>query len=320
MTLQWKRNCKLTIQINKNQPQALDFSDFRIKFQVSQATAEQPKAALIYIYNLSSQTMNLLADVDNAKIDAQITLECSYGSDKPEIIFKGRVFQYRRGRDNATDTWLCVLAQSADKLKTEAVINQCVPAGTSIDAMGKIVVAEAKKYEVEQGELVKLSDQKYPRGRVLFGSLSGYIQKIGKENNVIFDYSDDILSSIQIDKFSIQPMQILTPNTGLVGLPQLTSDGLNVRCLINTKLKRMGRIQVDMTNLQTEQYDIAYEPQGKDQPFKNPKTATNAEGIFIIQAIEYIGDTRGDEWYCDMVCTAIGAVVPKSGITIAAVD
>ena len=320
MTLQWKRNCKLTIQVDKNEPQALNFSKFRIVFSVSQATNEQPKAAEIYIYNLSSQTMNLLAGADNSKTDTQVILECSYGTDAPMVVFKGRVFQYRRGRENATDTWFCILAQSGDKLATEAIINQCVPAGTGINAVGEIVVLEAQKHGMTVGEMAKLSEQKYPRGRVLFGSLHGYIQKIGKENNVVFDYSDDVLSSVDLNKHSIEPMQILTPKTGLVGLPQLTSEGLSIKCLLNPKLKRMGRVQVDMSNLQTEQYDINYGGQGVDQILKNPKTATNTQGIFVIRAIEHNGDTRGDEWYTSMICTSEGAAVPTTGITINAVD
>lgn len=44
------------------------------------------------------------------------------------------------------------------------------------------------------------------------------------------------------------------------------------------------------------------------------------DSTFVIQAIKHSGDTRGDEYYTNMVCTALGAVVPKSGITINAVD
>ena len=76
MTLQWKRNCKLTIQIDANEPKALDLSQFKIVFNIGQATNEQPKAAEIYIYNLSSETMNLLAGVDSQKINTQVILEC----------------------------------------------------------------------------------------------------------------------------------------------------------------------------------------------------------------------------------------------------
>lgn len=319
MTLQWKRNCKLTIQIDANEPKALDLSQFKIVFNVGQATNEQPKAAEIYIYNLSASTMNLLAGVDSQKINTQVILECGYGSEL-SVVFKGRVFQYRRGRDNPTDTWLCVLAISGDAVQNDALVNQSIPAGTSKNEVSNILVSETNKYGLVTGEIASISEQQYPRGRVFFGSLHESIQQFGKENNIDFDYSDDVISSINKLGFSVEPVQVLTPKTGMVGMPQLTSEGLTVKCLLNPKLKRKGRIQVDMSNLQTESYDIGYSSQQVDQPYKNPKLATNAEGIFIIQAIEHSGDTRGDEWYTHLVCTAINAVVPKSGITINAVD
>ena len=319
MTLQWKRNCKLTIQIDANEPKALDLSQFKIVFNVGQATNEQPKAAEIYIYNLSASTMNLLAGVDSQKINTQVILECGYGSEL-SVVFKGRVFQYRRGRDNPTDTWLCVLAISGDAVQNDALVNQSIPAGTSKNEVSNILVSETNKYGLVTGEIANISEQQYPRGRVFFGSLHDSIQQFGKENNIDFDYSDDVINSINKLGFSVEPVQVLTPKTGMVGMPQLTSEGLTVKCLLNPKLKRKGRIQVDMSNLQTESYDIGYSGQQVDQPYKNPKLATNAEGMFIIQAIEHSGDTRGDEWYTHLVCTAINAVVPKSGITINAVD
>jgi hypothetical protein len=319
MTLQWKRNCKLTIQIDANDPKALDLSQFKIVFTVGQATSEQPKAAEIYIYNLSASTMNLLAGVDSQKINTQVILECGYGSEL-SVVFKGRVFQYRRGRDNPTDTWLCVLAISGDAVQNDALVNQSIPAGTSKNEVSNILVSETNKYGLVTGEIASISEQQYPRGRVFFGSLHDSIQQFGKENNIDFDYSDDVISSINKLGFSVEPVQVLTPKTGMVGMPQLTSEGLIVKCLLNPKLKRKGRVQVDMSNLQTESYDIGYSSQQVDQPYKNPKLATNAEGMFIIQAIEHSGDTRGDEWYTHLVCTAINAVVPKSGITINAVD
>lgn len=319
MTKQWMRNFRLTIQIDKAKTKALDLSEFRCVFQVSQAVVDQPKAAQVFIYNLSDKTMNILAGTDSQKKDTTLILECSYGDDQLQTIFKGRVFQYRRGRDNPTDTWLCVLAISGDKVKNDSIINTSVAAGTTIDGVSKAVIAEAEKAGVTIGETATLSDQAYPRGRALFGSTDLFLAKIGKENNIVFDLSDDVLQSYIQDGFSSEPIFELTATSGMVGLPELTSEGLNVKCLINPKLKRMGRIKVDMTNLQTQQYDIAYGSEQVDQVYKNAKTATNAQGIFVIQAIEHDGDTRGNDWYTSMVCTALGAAVPKSGITISAV-
>lgn len=320
MTLQWGRNCKLTIQINENQPEALDLSDFKITFRIGQATNSTPKAAEIYIYNLSSATMNKLAGLSNEKIDTTVILECGYLLGPLETIFKGRVFQYRRGRDNPTDTWLCVLAQSGDKFKKTALVNQCVPAGTTVDETGKILVEEATKNGIDVGEVAAISNNKYPRGRVLFGSLEENLRQVYEENNMVLDFSDDTLAAIPIAGYTVVPVQILTAKTGMIGMPQLTMEGLEVNCLLNPKMKWGGRVQVDMTNLQTESYDIAYAGQEVDQAQRDPKMATNAGGLFIIRSVEHYGDTRGNDWYTKLVCIGVDAVVPKSGITIESVD
>ena len=74
MSLQWGRLCRLTIQINKDAPEALDLSDFHIYFHISQPTTEAPKAAEIYIYNMSKETMDLLCGIDDQKIEGQVIL------------------------------------------------------------------------------------------------------------------------------------------------------------------------------------------------------------------------------------------------------
>ncbi len=56
MTMQWMRNCRLTIQVDKNAPEALDFSDFKITFVVSQerpSSLRRPKfISIIYLIKL----------------------------------------------------------------------------------------------------------------------------------------------------------------------------------------------------------------------------------------------------------------------------
>jgi hypothetical protein len=72
------------------------------------------------------------------------------------------------------------------------------------------------------------------------------------------------------------------PQTGVIGMPQLTSEGLNITCLLNPKLKWGGRVQVDMTNMQTESYDINYGGQMVDQPYKNPNLATEQMDVYYL--------------------------------------
>lgn len=316
----WLRKCRLSIQIEQGKPEALDLSEFKIYFHIGQATTETPKAAEIYIYNLSDETMNRLCGSDNEKKDTIITLEVGYKDTPFETLFKGQVFQFRRGRDNQVDRWLCVLAQSGDHLKKYAVVNQCVPSGTTIDETGKLLVAEAENHGVESGEIPALSDQKYPRGRVFFGSLYTHIEQFYTENDMFIDMDDGILNANTYVGYRTEPVIILNRDSGMIGMPQLTTEGLKVSCAINPKLKRGGRVQVDMSNLQTEAYDISYGQQEVGKPQKNANLATNKGGLFVIQSLESVGDTRGEDWYHNLVCTAIGATVPKSGVSITAVD
>ena len=222
MAEQWLRRCKVKVQKKQGAEEALDLSSFKIYAHISQATTDAPKAAEIYIYNLSTNTMNALAGEDNENLGATVTIEVGYQNTPIELLFKGQVFQYRRGRDNPVDKWLRILAQSGDHLKTYATVNQCVPAGTTIDEAGKILVAETVKHDIEQGEVPALSDQAYPRGRVFFGGLYSHLEQYYNENNVFLDVDDGILNANTYVGYRTEPMIILNRQSGMVGIPQLT--------------------------------------------------------------------------------------------------
>lgn len=318
MSEQWMRQCKLTVQIDKEQPQALDLSDFHIYFHISQPTTEAPKAAEIYIYNLSKTTMDLLCGADDQKASSKVLLEVGYESSGLEILFKGEVFQYRRGRDNQVDTWLCILAVSGKVVKTEKTVGISIPAQTSVNETKNILLKEYEKAGLQLGYSPELSDQKFIRGQVLFGSLDLNMQQFSKDNDLAYTLSDEEIHMRIVDRYTIEPLHILTAKTGVVGMPQLTTEGLKITCLLNPKLKWGGRVQVDMTNMQTESYDIAYGQEGVDQTFKNPNLASGVNGMFIICSSEHSGDNRGNDWHTSLVCIAVGGTVPKSGISITA--
>lgn len=320
MSMQWDRKCKLTIQIDGSSNQALDLSDFKIVFNIGQASTEKPKFAEIYIYNLSLATMNLLAGVDDLNTDNQVILEVGYADSGLEILFKGNVFQYRRGRDNQVDTWLCVLAQSSDAVVKYQTISESIPSGTTIDSMKQRLMLGYEQAGLQLGESPELSSQQLIRGRVVFGSLHDKMLQFAKENECAISVADGGVVMTQNDRYTLETdVQVLTAKTGMVGMPQLTSEGLQVTCLLNPKMKFMSRVQVDMTNLQTEAYDIEYGQQGLDQPFKNPRLALGAEGVFIILSVTHHGDTRGNDWYSDLICKSINGITPKSGVLITSV-
>ena len=68
--------------------------------------------------------------------------------------------------------------------------------------------------------------KKFIRGQVLFGSLDLNMQQFSKDNDLAYTLSDEEIHMRIVDRYTIEPLHILTAKTGVVGMPQLTTDGL----------------------------------------------------------------------------------------------
>lgn len=263
MSEYWKRYCKLTVQVKNGAVQALDLSDFRITFRVAQATVNSPKFAEIYIYNLSEEMMNLLAGKDNEQKGQTIILEAGYQSFY-DIVFKGSVFQFRRGRDNPTDKFLCIIAQSGEAAKY-AITNASVIAGINAMEERNIILKDLQEKGVDPRYLNDIDSKAYVRGRVLFGQSTELLNKLAANTGSVCRIEDDQITMIEENGKTNEQAIVLTPSTGLVGMPQLTLDGLRFTALLNPSIKFGSQIQIDMSLVQTQNFDIGYGQQGLDQ-------------------------------------------------------
>ena len=166
-----------------------------------------------------------------------------------------------------------------------------------------------------------LSDTKLPRGKVLFGSASDLMNDLALTSNCEWVIEDNIFTMIAFNGFNQEPAFVMSPETGLIGMPQLTTDGLKVTCLLNPRLKWGGQIQVDMSHIQTQSFDIGYQDRYVDQMFKDLKTAADSEGFYNIKSVNHSGDTRGDEWYTELVCVGVDSkATPITGVAIKGVQ
>ena len=103
---------------------------------------------------------------------------------------------------------------------------------------------------------------------------------------------------------------MLNSETGLIGFPQQTTDGIAVRCLLNPGLRAMSRIKLDNASIQ--QHQVGLDPHS--QATKALIPAIDADGLYRILAINHVGDTRGHPWYSDLVCLSVdpNAYIPPS--------
>jgi len=118
---------------------------------------------------------------------------------------------------------------------------------------------------------------------------------------------------LPLDGYLPDEVVVLNGQTGLIGRPEQTVDGIRARALINPAIQVGGRVQIDNKAInQTLQQN----PDGAPVPYNQwaglqllANIAT--DGVYRVLVIEYDGDTRGPAWYMDLVLLAIDASTSK---------
>lgn len=100
---------------------------------------------------------------------------------------------------------------------------------------------------------------------------------------------------------------VLNSDTGMVGMPSQTMGGIEVRCLINPEIKAGSKIKIDEASIQRQALTTNYSAQARQ--YLIPDIAS--DGIYKVLGVVMSGDTRGTDWYQDLICLAIGSYVPE---------
>lgn len=319
MSLQWIRAIKLLVQLDSD-GDAIDLSDFHIRFFVKQALTTVPGSAEIRVYNVSASTGNLLASLSptynkdgtlaNGVTPLNVVLQAGY-TDNCDIIFKGQIRQIRRGRENQTDTFVDILAQCADLAHNYAVMNTSLAAGWGPADVHGAVANSFGQYGVSAGYAPALPSYKMPRGKAMYGPARKYMNNFADTHGLSWGYRNDQLVCTPIGEPTDAETVVLRVDTGVIGMPQLTSAGVNVRCLINPKLQHGNQVQLDNASIQMPLVDVAY---GADSSnYFLGENAKDADGFYQIVSVQHMGDTRGQMWYTDLITVGVNATKPVTG-------
>ncbi len=315
---QWIRSISLKVQINQD-GDAIDLSEFRIRFTIKQAMTTTPGAAEIRIYNLSEETEKQLINLTLPDDQYQCTnykamavqLEAGYEENRAQI-FLGELVNARRGRESPTDTFVEIIAQCGDLAHNFAVVNTGktpLPAGWSpADHLSAI----SKSYEpfgISLGDAPPMSDAKFPRGRVMYGMAWQQMDVFAKAQQLAWGYSNGQLVAMPLSGNapvgSLDQAIVLNSASGLIGLPQLTSSGLLARCLLNPSIRPGGQIKLDNKSIQMVSPSVAYGDIPQNILISN--RALDADGYYKVYCVQHMGDTRGQIWYTDTISVGVNA-------------
>lgn len=297
MSRQYKRFCSLIV--SGGDGEGLDLSELRIEFKVRQWDIQTPNSADIRIWNLKPETSKRVE-----KEFTRVTLQAGYEGADAGIIFDGTIVQIRRGRANATDTFLDIMAADGDAAYNFAVVNASLAAGSKPEDRLKAITAAMEKYEVTQGATPEdgLGDAALPRGKVMFGMAQDHMRDLAASTLTTWSIQNGKVNVVKKDGYLPDEAVVLNSQTGLIGLPEQTQDGINARCLLNPKLKVSGRVQINNASIQRAAMSLQYTA-------INYFPSVAEDGFYRIVVIDHEGDTRGDAWYSDIVCVAIDETV-----------
>jgi hypothetical protein len=318
---QWIRACELQIVNKSNPTQTLQLAeDYKIRFKVESSSGERPNLLTVRVYNMPLEKMQKIVNEYS-----KVTLSAGYRVGQHPgifgIIFIGTIRKWIYGKENVTDSYLEMTASTNDWGYNYALINGSITESdpnpflkqyhAAADAMGvqydRDSVDEVTKFANTMGGIIP-----YPRGRVTFGMARVLARSLG-------DNMKGAQWSVQTDKFGVDRLVItrvaaqpssqaiaLTPNTGLIGIPQATEQGVVARCLINPNLRIGVKVQIDKSLILQTAVDrqgfLSWNDKLAGLPFV---ATTTTSGFYQILVIDHTGDTRGGEWYSDLTCLAL---------------
>ncbi len=205
-----------------------------ISFDLTKTITSEPNEATISIVNLNQSTRNLITD----KKYNRILLNAGYGDDM-RTLFVGYIDEVEN-RKESTDITTTMTCSDGSKDYREARTAVTVKKGQSDKEIVKEVLKDMPNTETGIQEYKK--ETKLPRGKTLVGNSRDILKTVAK--------NQDANWSIQDEKLLILPKTsalannegfLIQEGTGMLGSPQKTSDGLEVRCLLNN-IMRVGQL------------------------------------------------------------------------------
>lgn len=293
MTQQYIRKASLIVGNEKGE--GLDLSRFRIRFETRQWDTQTPNTCSIRVYNLSDETANQIQK-EFTKVELKAGYEGNFGT-----IFVGTVKQFRRGRESPVDTYLDLFLGDGDVAYNWGYVNISLAAGSTSRDVLLAVMRVLEQHGITMGYVPEFPEIRMPRGRVFSGMCRDVLRTLADTVGMTWSIQSGRLQFVPKQGYIPGDAVVLTSNTGLIGMPEQTQDGIYARCLLNPNLRVSGQVQINNSSVQQAQISLAY---GAD-PRNFQIADVSKDGFYRLLVVEHIGDTRGQDWYSNLVCVAL---------------
>ena len=305
---------KFSLIVADDTGQGIELGTLRCVFRITRGDFQNPNTADIRVYNLSTETANDLAGTDSEF--TQLAIQAGYPGNFG-LIFQGLITQARIGRENQTDSYVDFTAADGDEAYNYGMVAASIAAGPNtadngLKAILAGIQAASSTQPITQGNKPTLPTQGNPRGRVHFGPARDEMRDLANNNDCLWSIQNGKLTLIPQTSYLAGDIIQVSPQTGLIGTPEQTQNGLSVSVLLNPSIKIGQAIQLTNTTINQLRYSLDIGSVASNELLQKGAAKINGAGLYYVMVANHSGDTRGNNWQTDMVCLAIDATVPAS--------
>jgi hypothetical protein len=228
----WLRKVRVNIEGGPTiNPGGLDGPQLRVQFKVSKTISGSPNEIEVKLFNLNKSSRNSIG-----KEFQGLTLEAGYmppqGGGNVGIIGKGRIRDVESERDGP-DIITTVYCGDGDQGFRKATISETIEKGTPIPEVVEKIYKDLEKQGIGRGEW------KFPEGirslkrpYSMCGSCIRELNTLGRGNDFYWSIQNEVLEIIPSDGF-LSGSLLISPETGMIGSPTVTDNGVKVSALLN---------------------------------------------------------------------------------------
>ena len=286
----------------------LDLSNMRIRFK-TQAMHDggAPNTAWIRVYNLKEDTANSISTAPKDEFK-QVSLQAGYENGNYAVIFSGQVMQVKKGKESNVDSYVDIMAADAIEAHTFSFLSKSIDSARPAD-QGKIISDELSKYGVKTSPNATAALSSggaggitLSRGKVAWGLAGARLNELADSTATTWSIQNGVLEITPRNGYKAGDAIELNSQTGMIGMPESTEQGIQVKCLLNPLLGCGIRVKINNKDInQTSVMGGMYPKYGSIPLYAR----VTEDGTYRVLVAEHSGDTRGQEWYTDIVCLSL---------------
>lgn len=276
-----------------------------IEFEVNQSVSPIGEIggywfAVISLYNLDQPTEQIvLRQGMTVKLEAGYQVGPGFGT-----IFEGTLYQPTWERLNGVDTKLTLHCIVGILENTNNFVSFNTAAGlVQKEIVSRMIQTPNIAYPLNGDNVVFQTPIKQTRGSVYFNQPGAYLAAMAAYDTSNVWITQQAINIRQLVDATEVDTLLVSQQTGLIGTPQQTQDGVEIR--INLDARVLLRTQVQLspgTNIkQLERI------QG------NFPTILDADGKYAVAVVRHLGNSRSDLW--ETVITGIAFIGSRLGLS-----